>query len=103
MFYLWFVNTDKQMRSAMRYVYQGMSNVIERATKEVAARALLIAKTKRADVVLDPRLLTDGERKEIQNLARIKQKLAVANVRLDSMLLAIYDIDPQSVDLQLLQ
>ncbi|KAJ2060560.1 RNA polymerase III subunit C82 [Coemansia sp. S146] len=103
MFYLWYVNADKQMRSAMRFVYQGMSNIIERNTKEVSARALLIAKTKREDVTLDPRLLTDGERKELQNLARIKQRLTVANVRLDSMLLVIYDIDPLSADHQLLQ
>ncbi|KAJ2061136.1 RNA polymerase III subunit C82 [Coemansia sp. RSA 2337] len=103
MFYLWYVNADKQMRSALRFVYQGMSNIIERSTKEVSARALLIAKTKREDVILDPSLLTDGERKELNNLARIKQKLAIANVRLDSMLLVIYDIDPQSAELQLLQ
>ncbi|KAJ2881381.1 RNA polymerase III subunit C82 [Coemansia aciculifera] len=103
MFYLWYVNADKQMRSAMRFVYQGMSNIIERNTKEVSARALLIAKTKREDVILDPGLLTDGERKELQNLARIKQRLTVANVRLDSMLLVIYDIDPLSADHQLLQ
>ncbi|KAJ2700491.1 RNA polymerase III subunit C82 [Coemansia sp. IMI 209128] len=103
MFYLWYINSDKQMRSAMRFVYQAMSNVIERGAKEASARALLVAKTRRQDVIADPSLLTDGERKELQNLARIKQRLAVASVRLDSMLLVVYDTDPHSADLQLLQ
>ncbi|KAJ2732880.1 RNA polymerase III subunit C82 [Coemansia sp. BCRC 34962] len=103
MFYLWYINPDKQMRSAMRFVYQAMSNIIERSAKEVSSRALLVAKTRREDVIADPRLLTDAERKELQSLARIKQRLAVASVRLDSMLLVIYDTDPHSADLQLLQ
>ncbi|KAJ2908494.1 RNA polymerase III subunit C82, partial [Coemansia aciculifera] len=103
MFYLWYVNTDKQMRSAMRLVYQGMSNTIKRAVREVESRALLIAKTKREDVIADQSLLTDGEHKELRNLARIKQGLDIASVRLDSMLLLIYDINPHSADLQLHQ
>ncbi|KAJ2463019.1 RNA polymerase III subunit C82, partial [Coemansia sp. RSA 2322] len=103
MFYLWYVNFDKQTRSAMRFVFQGMSNVIARANKEVAARHLLIAKTKREDVIADQSLLTEAEHKELRILAKIKQRLAVANVRLDSMLLLINDISPQSADLKLLQ
>ncbi|KAJ2746637.1 RNA polymerase III subunit C82 [Coemansia sp. BCRC 34301] len=103
MFYLWYVNADKQMRSAMRFVYQGMSNIIKRTTNEVATRALLIAKTKREDVIADQNLLTDGEHRELRNLAQIKQKLTIASVRLDSMILLVYDINPQSADLQLLQ
>ncbi|KAJ2636044.1 RNA polymerase III subunit C82 [Coemansia sp. RSA 1286] len=103
MFYLWFVNPDKQMRSAMGYIFQGISNLQQRIDHEMALRSALVTKSKRKDVAADPTLLTDIERREIQNLTAIKQKLDVAIVRLDSMLLVVHDINPLSADLQLLQ
>ncbi|KAJ1814996.1 RNA polymerase III subunit C82, partial [Coemansia sp. RSA 2598] len=103
MFYLWFVNPDKQMRSAMGYIFQGISNLQQRIDHEMSLRSALVTKSRRKDVIADPSLLTDNEHKEIQNLAAIKQKLEVAIVRLDSMLLVVHDINPLSSDLQLLQ
>ncbi|KAJ2888966.1 RNA polymerase III subunit C82 [Coemansia asiatica] len=103
MFYLWFVNPDKQMRSAMGYIFQGISNLQQRIDHELSLRSALVTKSKRKDVIADPSLLTDMEHKEIQNLAAIKQKLEVAIIRLDSMLLVVHDINPSSSDLQLLQ
>ncbi|KAJ1879143.1 hypothetical protein LPJ66_011756, partial [Kickxella alabastrina] len=57
----------------------------------------------RKDIIADPSLLTDYERKELAKLEDIKQKLKVAKLRLDSMLLIVHDINPKSADLQLLQ
>ncbi|KAJ1965639.1 RNA polymerase III subunit C82 [Dipsacomyces acuminosporus] len=102
MIYLWYVNSEKQVRAAMRYAFQGISNIIQRLSHELDARAPLIAKTKRNDVIKDPSLLTDSERKELKQLDEIKQRLQVAIVRLDSMLLIVHDINPLSTDLQLL-
>ncbi|KAJ1863868.1 RNA polymerase III subunit C82 [Coemansia sp. RSA 2703] len=103
MFYLWFVNPEKQVRSAMSYIFQGMSNLHQRIDHEMAIRSALITKTKRKDVIADPSLLTEYERKELKSLMAIKQNLEAALIRLDGMLLIIHDINPHSSDLQLLQ
>ncbi|KAI8325219.1 hypothetical protein GQ54DRAFT_295657 [Martensiomyces pterosporus] len=103
MFYLWFVNPDKQMRAAMRYAFQGASNAMQRLAHELNIRSPLIAKTKRQDVIADPNLLTEAERNELRVLDNIKQRLQVAMVRLDSLLFIVHDINPLSAELQLLQ
>ncbi|KAJ2386836.1 RNA polymerase III subunit C82, partial [Coemansia sp. RSA 2559] len=95
MFYLWYVNPQKQVRAAMRYVFKSMANVYDRLDKELVARAPLVAKTRRADVIADSSLLTDSENRELAALSETRRKLEVANVRLDGMLLIVHDINPE--------
>ncbi|KAJ1799959.1 RNA polymerase III subunit C82 [Coemansia sp. RSA 2399] len=95
MFYLWYVNPQKQVRAAMRYVFKSMANIFDRLDKELAARAPLVAKTRRADVIADSTLLTESENRELVALSETRRKLEVANVRLDGMLLIIHDINPE--------
>ncbi|KAJ2547969.1 RNA polymerase III subunit C82 [Coemansia sp. RSA 1933] len=99
MFYLWYINPQKQVRAAMRYVFKSMANVYARLDQEMAARAPLLAKTRRADVIADMSLLTDAENRELAMLADTRRKLEVVNVRLDGMLLIVHDIHPDSVSL----
>ncbi|KAJ2507351.1 RNA polymerase III subunit C82 [Coemansia sp. RSA 2049] len=95
MFYLWYINPQKQTRAAMRYIFKSMTNVFARLDRELAARAPLVAKTKRADVAADQSLLTDSEKNELAALSAAQTRLEVANVRLDGMLLAVHDISPE--------
>ncbi|KAJ2795053.1 RNA polymerase III subunit C82, partial [Coemansia guatemalensis] len=96
MFYLWYLNPPKQVSAALRGIFQGMSNIIQRADKEASGRAALVAKSRREDVVADQSLLADSEKKELRTLGGIQRKLDAAAVRLDSMLLLINDIAPCS-------
>ncbi|PIA15611.1 hypothetical protein COEREDRAFT_74791 [Coemansia reversa NRRL 1564] len=96
MFYLWYLNPTKQVSAALRGIFQGISNIIQRSSKEANSRAALVAKSKREDVVADHSLLADAEKKELKTLAGIRRNLDAAAVRLDSMLLLIDDIAPCS-------
>ncbi|KAJ1663623.1 RNA polymerase III subunit C82 [Coemansia sp. RSA 1813] len=95
MFYLWYINPQKQVRAAMQYVFKSMTNVYARLDQELVARAPLVAKTRRADVIADKSLLTDAENKELAALSETRSKLEVANVRLDGMLLIVHDVNPE--------
>ncbi|KAJ2612763.1 RNA polymerase III subunit C82 [Coemansia sp. RSA 1365] len=96
MFYLWYLNPPKQVSAALRGIFQGISNIIQRSSKEANSRAALVAKSKREDVVADQSLLADAEKKELKTLGGIRRNLDAAAVRLDSMLLLINDIAPCS-------
>ncbi|KAJ1936933.1 RNA polymerase III subunit C82, partial [Linderina pennispora] len=102
MFYLWFINSEKQVRNALRLAFEGISNAMQRMEYEVAARESLTAKASREDVIANPELLTEGEREELSKLETIKLRLQVACVRLDRMLLVLHDINPSSAELNLL-
>ncbi|KAJ1720429.1 RNA polymerase III subunit C82 [Coemansia biformis] len=96
MFYLWHVDPHRQASAALRLVFQAMSNIIQRAAKEADARAPLLAKARREDVMADPSLLAASERKELRVACAARQRLDVAAARLDRMLLLVHDIAPRA-------
>ncbi|KAJ2778961.1 RNA polymerase III subunit C82 [Coemansia javaensis] len=97
MFYLWHVDAGRQVSAALRLVFQGLSNVAQRAAREASCRAPLLAKAQREDVVADPSLLTAPERKELQAATAARRRLDIAAVRLDGMLLVVHDVAPSPV------
>ncbi|KAJ1950898.1 RNA polymerase III subunit C82 [Linderina macrospora] len=102
MFYLWFINSEKQVRNALRMAFEGIANAMARLDYEVTARDTLTAKANRDDVIANPDLLTEGERDELAKLEATALRLQVACVRLDRMLLVLHDINPSSAELNLL-
>ncbi|KAJ1856076.1 RNA polymerase III subunit C82 [Coemansia sp. RSA 1822] len=99
MVYLWYVSPQKQVSAALRGALQGISNIMQRADQETLARAALVAKSQRADVVAGTTHLTPGEQASLQVLGKLKQQIDVCVIRLDTMLLLLHDMVPGSTAL----
>ncbi|KAJ2159222.1 RNA polymerase III subunit C82 [Coemansia sp. RSA 552] len=94
MVYLWYVNPVSQVAAALRCIFQGISNAIQRTDHENRMSAALVTKSKRDDVMADHSLLSPGELEALEALRSARQKLDIAAIRLDGMLLVVHDIAP---------
>ncbi|KAJ2449954.1 RNA polymerase III subunit C82 [Coemansia sp. RSA 2336] len=99
MAYLWYVNPSKQVSAALRSCLQGTCNIMQRREKQLAARASLVAKSQRQDIVAGTSQLSLSEQNALNSLLKHKQQMDAAIVRLDSMLLLLHDIVPGSTAL----
>ncbi|KAJ2299457.1 RNA polymerase III subunit C82 [Coemansia sp. RSA 2706] len=99
--YLWYVNPQKQAGAALRGALQGIINVMDRLDQETGMRASLLAKSQRKDIVAGLAQLSQNERTALNAINEYKQRIDVATIRLDSMVLLLHDIVPGSTALAL--
>ncbi|KAJ1846733.1 RNA polymerase III subunit C82, partial [Coemansia sp. RSA 2708] len=97
--YLWYVNPQKQAGAALRGALQGIINVMDRLGQETGMRASLLAKSQRKDIVAGLAQLSQNERTALNAINEYKQRIDVATIRLDSMVLLLHDIVPGSTAL----
>lgn len=71
--------------------YRSLANIKQRRGKELEARARLLEKTQRLDVLSGEAKLTEGDLRSIEKLNTVLSRLKAAEIRLDRMLLILRD------------
>ncbi|KAI8645635.1 RNA polymerase III subunit RPC82-domain-containing protein [Parasitella parasitica] len=90
-FHLWYVPLEKCYEELLVDAYRAICNLQQRKEYELSIRRRLIDKTLRRDVLENPDLLSDGEKKEIANMDKIIERLEVAKSRMDSVVMILRD------------
>ncbi|KAL0140990.1 RNA polymerase III subunit RPC82-domain-containing protein [Mucor lusitanicus] len=90
-FHLWYVPLEKCYEELLVDAYRAICNLQQRKEFELSIRKRLIDKTLRKDVLENPDLLGEGEKKEIANMDKIIERLEVAKSRMDSVVMILRD------------
>ncbi|KAI8092326.1 RNA polymerase III subunit RPC82-domain-containing protein [Gilbertella persicaria] len=90
-FHLWYVPLDKCYEELLVDAYRAICNLQQRKEYELSIRKRLIDKINRKDVVENPDLLSEGEKKEIANMDKIVERLEVAKSRIDTLIMILRD------------
>ncbi|KAG2175484.1 hypothetical protein INT43_001131 [Umbelopsis isabellina] len=89
--FLWFVNLDKCYKEILMDLYRSIANVRQRSRHELAIRQRLLAKMERKDVSANQNLLSEADKKAVEKLNKVMEKLAVSEARLDEMVMIFRD------------
>ncbi|KAI8378749.1 RNA polymerase III subunit RPC82-domain-containing protein [Choanephora cucurbitarum] len=90
-FHLWYVPLEKCYQELLVDAYRAICNLQQRKEYELSIRKRLIDKVNRKDVVENPDLLSESEKKEIANMDKIVERLEVAKSRIDTLIMILRD------------
>ncbi|KAI8818623.1 RNA polymerase III subunit RPC82 helix-turn-helix domain-containing protein [Fimicolochytrium jonesii] len=88
-FFLWYVSIPKSTRILQQNTYRTLWNVKERREKERDARALLIQKMERSDIVSGEAQLSEAELINVDHLNRVVSQLVMTESRLSRLLMVL--------------
>jgi DNA-directed RNA polymerase III subunit RPC3 len=91
-FFLWYVSFEKTLDLVVKRCYKTLANIKSRVIKETSDRLLLLEKTKRLDVMSGQASLDEADRKGLENLKNVLERLKAAEIRLQFMVLILRDI-----------
>ncbi|KAI7866936.1 RNA polymerase III subunit RPC82-domain-containing protein [Mucor mucedo] len=90
-FHLWYVPVEKCYQELLVDSYRIICNLQQRKQNELAIRKRLIDKINRKDVIENPELLGEGEKREIAAMDKILERLEVSKSRMDSVVMILRD------------
>ncbi|CAO3612717.1 unnamed protein product [Mucor hiemalis] len=90
-FHLWYVPLEKCYEELLVDSYRVICSLQQRKERELQIRKRLIDKINRKDVLENPDLLGEGEKKEIASMDKILERLEVAKSRMDSVVMILRD------------
>ncbi|KAI9089577.1 RNA polymerase III subunit RPC82 helix-turn-helix domain-containing protein [Phlyctochytrium arcticum] len=90
-FFLWYVSIPQTAVLLTEDAYKTLANVKQRREKEIAARARLIEKTQRLDVVAGQAKLSEGELRAVEHLNSVVRQLLVTECRMAHLLMTMKD------------
>lgn len=90
-FHLWYVPVEKCYQELLVDSYRIICNLQQRKQNELAIRKRLIDKINRKDVIENPELLSEGEKREIAAMDKILERLEVSKSRMDSVVMILRD------------
>lgn len=90
-FHLWYVPLEKCYEELLVDSYRVICNLQQRKERELQIRKRLIDKINRKDVLENPDLLGEAEKKEIASMDKILERLEVAKSRMDSVVMILRD------------
>ncbi|KAI8367764.1 RNA polymerase III subunit RPC82-domain-containing protein [Blakeslea trispora] len=90
-FHLWYVPLEKCYQELLVDAYRAICNLQQRKEYELSIRKRLIDKVNRKDVIENPDLLSESEKKEIANMDKIVERLEVAKSRIDTLIMILRD------------
>lgn len=90
-FHLWYVPVEKCYEELLVDSYRIICNLQQRKQNEIAKRKRLIDILNRKDVIENPDLLGDGDKKELANMNKILERLEVSKSRMDSVVMILRD------------
>ncbi|TPX65594.1 hypothetical protein SpCBS45565_g05058 [Spizellomyces sp. 'palustris'] len=88
-FFLWYVSVPRSATIMIESAYRTLGNLKQRRTKEVAARARLIDKMQRLDVISGDARLSEGELKAVAQLNQVVGQLLCTEVRMSQFLMIL--------------
>ncbi|KAI9248910.1 hypothetical protein BY458DRAFT_445574 [Sporodiniella umbellata] len=90
-FYLWYVPAEKCYSEVLVDAYRIVCNLQQRKQHELRIRERLVNKMNRKDVLENPDLLSDPEKKEIEQMKKVMERLEVAKARIGSVIMILRD------------
>ncbi|RCH91642.1 RNA polymerase III subunit C82, partial [Rhizopus azygosporus] len=90
-FHLWYVPLEKCFQELLVDSYRVICNIQQRKRQELKLRQRLIEKINRKDVLENPDLLGEGEKKEIEQMNKVLERLEVAKSRMDTVVMILRD------------
>jgi transcription initiation factor IIE alpha subunit len=90
-FHLWYVPLEKCYEELLVDSYRIMCSLQQRKGRELEIRKRLIDKINRKDVLENPELLGEGEKKEIASMDKILERLEAAKSRMDTVVMILRD------------
>jgi uncharacterized protein YaaW (UPF0174 family) len=89
--FLWFVNLEKCYMEILMDLYRSIANVRQRSRHELAIRQRLLEKMERKDVSANQNLLSEADKKAVERLNKVIEKLSISEARLDEMVMIFRD------------
>ncbi|KAI7898879.1 uncharacterized protein BX663DRAFT_533103 [Cokeromyces recurvatus] len=90
-FHLWYVPLEKCYEQLLVDCYRSIGNLQQRKMYELSIRKRLIDKINRSDVIENPDLLGEAEKKEIEKMEKILERLEVSKMRIDNVIMILRD------------
>ncbi|KAI9475417.1 MAG: RNA polymerase III subunit RPC82-domain-containing protein [Benjaminiella poitrasii] len=90
-FHLWYVPLEKCYEELLVDCYRSIADLQQRKMYELTVRKRLIDKVNRSDVIENPDLLGEAEKKEIENMEKILERLEVSKARIDNVVMILRD------------
>ncbi|KAG1449141.1 hypothetical protein G6F46_008167 [Rhizopus delemar] len=90
-FHLWYVPLEKCYQEVLVDSYRIICNLQQRKRQELKLRKRLVDKIARKDVMENPDLLGEGEKKEIEQMNKVFERLEVAKSRVDLVVMILRD------------
>lgn len=90
-FHLWYVPLEKCYEELLVDCYRTVINLQQRKEYELSIRKRLIDKVNRKDVLENPDLLGEAEKKEIENMNKVLERIEVSKSRVDSVIMILRD------------
>ncbi|KAI9252078.1 hypothetical protein EDC94DRAFT_526244 [Helicostylum pulchrum] len=90
-FHLWYVPVEKCYEELLVDAYRTICNLQQRKQNELAKRKRLLDILNRKDVIENPDLLGDGDKKELANMNKLLERLEVSKTRMDSAVMILRD------------
>ncbi|KAJ3153818.1 DNA-directed RNA polymerase III subunit RPC3 [Geranomyces variabilis] len=88
-FFLWYVSIPKSTTQLAQSAYHALANLKRRRATEIEARALLIEKMNRTDIIEGDAQLSESEAAAVENLNRVVDQLIGSEIRMAEMLMVL--------------
>jgi DNA-directed RNA polymerase III subunit RPC3 len=88
-FFLWTIPVPTLYRHLAEMSMRMLTNLLERSAMEKEKNEMLILKSERSDVVVNPSLLNETERRQLRNLRRVLDRLSFQIMRISKELLTL--------------